>query len=289
MYHPFCRKQTIWNKCCSLSDFRRRLLGQFGIRPNPFGLELQSFTSTIMPNSADQITWHIGGLGFDMVLLGRVPQTIAKGLPSRLDSILAGQRPENIEHWAIHPGGRTILDAVQGSIGLPDNRLRQSRDILRRFGNMSSATVMFVLKEMMQSGTAAGRGCAMAFGPGLTAESMLFSNGREQRMISHEIHSRRRRYSCHRFAHVDRFFRAMRLGMFMSILDIQIVASSLPDIQTALYIPQDRLSWIQTAYLIAEIIAIPLTGWLTRLVVSAWPVYGRCIRFYACQPWLRAQ
>jgi predicted naringenin-chalcone synthase len=52
--------------------------------------------------------------------------------------------------------------------------LRQSRDVLRRFGNMSSATVMFVLKEMLQPGTAAGRGCAMAFGPGLTAESMLF-------------------------------------------------------------------------------------------------------------------
>jgi len=144
------------------------------VSAQPFGLELQSFSSAIMPDSADQITWHIGGLGFDMVLLGRVPQTIARGLPSRLNSILGGQRPENIEHWAIHPGGRTILDGVQASIGLPDDRLRQSRDVLRRFGNMSSATVMFVLKEMLQSGTAAGRGCAMAFGPGLTVESMLF-------------------------------------------------------------------------------------------------------------------
>jgi len=56
------------------------------------------------------------------------------------------------------------------------------------------------------------------------------------------------------------------LGMFMAILDIQIVASSLPDIQLALHIATDRLSWIQTAYLIAEVIAIPLTGWLTRLM-----------------------
>jgi predicted naringenin-chalcone synthase len=144
------------------------------VSAQPFGLELQSFSSTILPDSADQITWHIGGLGFDMVLQGRVPQTIASGLPSRLNSILGGQRPENIEHWAIHPGGRTILDAVQSSIGLPENKLRQSRDVLRRFGNMSSATVMFVLKEMMQSGTPAGHGCAMGFGPGLTAESMLF-------------------------------------------------------------------------------------------------------------------
>jgi len=61
-------------------------------------------------------------------------------------------------------------------------------------------------------------------------------------------------------------FLALCFGMFMAILDIQIVASSLPDIQTALYIPKDKLSWIQTAYLIAEVIAIPLTGWLTRLL-----------------------
>jgi len=65
-------------------------------------------------------------------------------------------------------------------------------------------------------------------------------------------------------------FLAMCLGMFMAILDIQIVASSLPDIQIALGIPMHRLSWIQTAYLIAEVIAIPLTGWLTRLLSLRW-------------------
>jgi len=144
----------------------------------PVGIELQSFTSTILPNSADQITWHIGGRGFDMVLMGRVPSTICQGLPSLLDRILGGQRPEDIGHWAIHPGGRTILDAVQKGLGLPDDTLRPSRDVLRRFGNMSSATVMFVLKEMLQPGTVAGRGCAMAFGPGLTTESMLFQTAR---------------------------------------------------------------------------------------------------------------
>ena len=140
----------------------------------PVGIELQSFVSTILPNSAEQITWHIGGRGFDMVLMGRVPATISQGLPSCLNTILGGRRPEEIANWAIHPGGRTILDAVQKSIGLADHNLRQSRDVLRRFGNMSSATVMFVLKEMLQPGTAAGLGCAMAFGPGLTTESMLF-------------------------------------------------------------------------------------------------------------------
>src|ERR1700722_18862810 len=59
---------------------------------------------------------------------------------------------------------------------------------------------------------------------------------------------------------------ALCLGMFMAILDVQIVASSLPDIQLALHIATNHLSWIQTAYLIAEVVAIPLTGWLTRLM-----------------------
>ena len=61
-------------------------------------------------------------------------------------------------------------------------------------------------------------------------------------------------------------FTAMAVGMFMAILDIQIVASSLPEIQAGLDLPLDRLSWVQTAYLMAEIVAIPLTGWLTGML-----------------------
>src|SRR3978361_907294 len=65
-------------------------------------------------------------------------------------------------------------------------------------------------------------------------------------------------------------FALMCLGMFMAILDIQVVATSLPTIQAALSISPDQMSWIQTAYLIAEIIAIPLTGWLTRVLTLRW-------------------
>ena len=65
-------------------------------------------------------------------------------------------------------------------------------------------------------------------------------------------------------------FVLMCLGMFMAILDIQVVATSLPTIQDALAISPDAMSWIQTAYLIAEITAIPLTGWLTRVLTLRW-------------------
>jgi DHA2 family multidrug resistance protein len=71
-------------------------------------------------------------------------------------------------------------------------------------------------------------------------------------------------------------FTAMSVGMFMAILDVQIVASSLPEIQAGLAIPLDRLSWVQTAYLMAEIVAIPLTGWLTR-VMSTRGAFSVCV------------
>lgn len=144
------------------------------VSANPEGLELQSFHAAVIPNTSDQITWNIGTLGFDMMLSGEVPKTIAAGLPSLMSSILNGRKTEDIQHWAIHPGGRTVLDAVEKSAALPPEALKVSRDVLRRFGNMSSATIMFVLQDMMEQDTADGLGCAMAFGPGLTVESMIF-------------------------------------------------------------------------------------------------------------------
>ena len=142
------------------------------VSAQPKGIELQSFYSAVMPDSGDQITWAIGGSGFDMNLSGKVPGTIAAGLPACLPNILSGDRMDNFRHWAIHPGGRTILDAVREGAELPEELLQSSRRVLRDFGNMSSATIMFVLKDIMQRGC--GRGCGMAFGPGLTVESLLF-------------------------------------------------------------------------------------------------------------------
>jgi DHA2 family multidrug resistance protein len=69
-------------------------------------------------------------------------------------------------------------------------------------------------------------------------------------------------------------FGLMCLGMFMAILDVQVVATSLPNIQAALHIEPDAMSWIQTAYLTAEVVAIPLTGWLTRVLTMRWLFVG---------------
>jgi predicted naringenin-chalcone synthase len=99
---------------------------------------------------------------------------VAEGLRQGAAAVLRGAAPAEIDLWAIHPGGRSVLDAVEGALALPDDALADSRAVLRENGNMSSATVLFVLQRMLASAQPGQRGCAMAFGPGMVAETMLF-------------------------------------------------------------------------------------------------------------------
>ncbi|MFV8756074.1 type III polyketide synthase [Nannocystaceae bacterium ST9] len=144
------------------------------ISSDPVGLALDRFHAALLPDTRQLITWKVRDLGFDMFLSGRVPATISRGLQAVTGAILDGGSPEAIDLWAVHPGGRSILDAVEQGLELRADALVASRDVLERFGNMSSATVMFVLESLLASATAGQRGCGMSFGPGLTAETMLF-------------------------------------------------------------------------------------------------------------------
>ncbi|MBC7432046.1 MAG: type III polyketide synthase [Rubritepida sp.] len=145
------------------------------VSAEPRGLRIEGFHSAIVPEAAGQITWRIGDQGFDMVLSGMVPLTIARALPAHADAVLGGVPVPEITHWAVHPGGRSILDAVTHGMGLLPGALDISRAVLRGFGNMSSATVMFVLQRVLVAARTGERGCAMAFGPGLSAETMRFT------------------------------------------------------------------------------------------------------------------
>ncbi len=138
------------------------------------GLAIDSFLAMTIPQTSGLITWRIGGLGFDMHLSGDVPGKIGRALQESGYEITHGQDPQSIELWAVHPGGRSILDAVEKGFRLPVDALGCSRDILARYGNMSSASVMFVLQQILQRAESGQRGCALSFGPGLTAETMLF-------------------------------------------------------------------------------------------------------------------
>jgi len=148
------------------------------------------------------MAWNIGDEGFEMVLGNYVPHIIDDHIIGALepllsrDSSLHGLPYRDIQHWAIHPGGRSILDKVQSRLDLSDEQLVPARETLRNFGNMSSATVLFVIKHILDlppadarqdgtgdaepgsagTGTAGGeRICSMAFGPGLTVETALFT------------------------------------------------------------------------------------------------------------------
>src|SRR5215472_1447958 len=144
------------------------------VSSEPQGLAIDSFLAVSVPDTSHLITWRIRDGGFDMQLSGQVPAEIKRTMQHAGEQVTGGRDPQSIELWAVHPGGRTILDAVEQGLGLPGDALRFSRDILARFGNMSSATVMFVLQQVMAAAESGQRGCAMSFGPGVTAETMLF-------------------------------------------------------------------------------------------------------------------
>jgi predicted naringenin-chalcone synthase len=135
------------------------------------GVAIESFHAALVPDTSELIRWHIRQQGFDMVLSGAVPGAIRSALAGSRDAMLGGAN--DVELWAVHPGGRTVLDAVEQAFGLPPAALGASRSVLNDYGNMSSGTVMFVLDRIMRS-RGEGRGCAMSFGPGLVAEAMMF-------------------------------------------------------------------------------------------------------------------
>jgi len=144
------------------------------VTAEPRGFELERGFAAALPDSADLIRWDITDQGFAMHLGGEVPGRIAGALADKafVDVATEGRDPADID-WAVHAGGRSILDAVQKSLGLPDDALAASRAVLRDKGNMSSATLMFVLETLL-GGPRVDQGVALAFGPGLAAEGIAF-------------------------------------------------------------------------------------------------------------------
>ena len=138
------------------------------------GFELDRPFAATLPESGDMIRWAIGDTGFAMHLSGEVPRTIGDALADQATAarLTGGVDVAAIDGWAVHAGGRSILDAVEHGLGLPPEALAASRSVLRDFGNMSSATLLFALARLWEARPT--RGVALAFGPGLAAEGLTF-------------------------------------------------------------------------------------------------------------------
>lgn len=144
------------------------------------GLNLvpESFYCDLAYEGEQDMAWSIGDLGFEMQLSSYVPEIIQNGIGKLTSSLLANieQKLSNISYYAIHPGGKKILEAIEQELGLSREQNHFAYDVLKRFGNMSSPTVLFVLNELLKSLQAGDDGkqiLSFAFGPGLTLESMV--------------------------------------------------------------------------------------------------------------------
>jgi predicted naringenin-chalcone synthase len=144
------------------------------VTAEPHGIAIDSFRAELVPDTKELITWFIRDCGFEMMLSPRVPGAIRRALKAGANNILSGEPSSSIDLWAVHPGGTSVIDAVQRAFNIKPEAISASRDVLHRFGNMSSATVMFVLENMLRSSLTGAAGCAMSFGPGMVAETMRF-------------------------------------------------------------------------------------------------------------------
>jgi predicted naringenin-chalcone synthase len=141
---------------------------------SPDRFRLMATASRVLPDSAAEMTWTIGDHGFEMGLSPRVPVLIREKLREWLQNWLAaeGVSLNDIAHWAIHPGGPKIIEAVGQALALRDESTEASRAVLAEHGNMSSPTVLFVIEKLRARG-ARGLCVALAFGPGLVFEAAL--------------------------------------------------------------------------------------------------------------------
>jgi predicted naringenin-chalcone synthase len=144
------------------------------ITSRPDGLRIDECTSHVSLADAERMAWHIEDQGFAMTLDSRLPVRIRQWFAVTEALSKPDAEPDEML-WAVHPGGRLILDAVQETCGLRDDQIAPSREVLRRYGNMSSASVMFILRDLLAQSSETQRERplrAIAFGPGLTVETV---------------------------------------------------------------------------------------------------------------------
>lgn len=137
------------------------------------GIRIDSFYSEVIPRGKKDMAWELSSSGFLMTLSGYIPELIEEDFASLTEKAIApsGLSPADIDYWCIHPGGRKILEAIRKSMNLADNSLQESYQVLRDYGNMSSPTILFVLRKFLNHREPGKKLFGAAFGPGLTMET----------------------------------------------------------------------------------------------------------------------
>lgn len=140
------------------------------------GLVLDRFATALTREGESDMSWTVGDHGFRMTLSAEVPRIIGREIHDAVDRLLGDESRPGI--WAVHPGGRSVLDRVESGLALQPTALQASRAVLRDCGNMSSATILFILGRLLEDPAVEGPIAALAFGPGLTVESALMHRTR---------------------------------------------------------------------------------------------------------------
>ncbi len=140
------------------------------------GIEIMETQSVVIPDCEDQMTWRIHDTGFIMTLDAAVPKTIRRETRNFLGALWkqAGISQDDMAAWAVHPGGKKIVESVEEALALHPQDTECSYHVLRNYGNMSSATLFFVVDRLRQTGLRSGYITAMGFGPGLVIEGAVF-------------------------------------------------------------------------------------------------------------------
>lgn len=137
------------------------------------GLTIDNFYSEIISKGKRDMAWELSSSGFLMTLSGYIPELIEEDFRPIVERAIAKENISiaDISHWCLHPGGKRILEAIHKSLGFTDGQLNCSYEVLSEFGNLSSASILFVLKKMLQSRNPIKKMFGAAFGPGLTVET----------------------------------------------------------------------------------------------------------------------
>lgn len=141
-------------------------------------LKLESFYNDIAFEGSSDMAWTIGNFGFEMKLTTYIPNIIKEGIGTLTKRLLQkiDKEVKDIKHFAIHPGGKKILETIEQQLSIPREKNKYAHQVMKNFGNMSSPTVLFVLKEIFENLSAGDHDehiVSFAFGPGLTLESMV--------------------------------------------------------------------------------------------------------------------